>query len=75
MYSLLEYSDNYSKTSANLWHYCDDEPALNNNVIADFNDGNNTDSFNSKVRTTGQTGNNGAKNSEVAVPLKYLNNF
>ena len=25
MYNLIEYSDNYSKTSGNLWQYCRDE--------------------------------------------------
>ena len=25
MYNLLEYSDNYSLTSGNLWNYCRDE--------------------------------------------------
>ena len=24
MYNLLEYSDNYSLTSGNLWNYCED---------------------------------------------------
>ena len=32
MYNLIEYSDNYSKTSGNLWQYCKDDP---NNNIAD----------------------------------------
>ena len=37
MYNLIEYSDNCSKTSANLWQYCRDEPAVNNNgAIVDF---------------------------------------
>ena len=26
MYNSIEYSDNYSKTSGNLWKYCRDEP-------------------------------------------------
>ena len=29
MYNLIEYSNNYSKTSASLWRYYRDEPALN----------------------------------------------
>ena len=29
-YNLIEYSDNYSKTSASLWQYYKDEPALDN---------------------------------------------
>ena len=31
MYNLIEYSDNYSKTSGGLWQYCKDIPAVNNN--------------------------------------------
>ena len=31
MYNLIEYSDNYSKTSGSLWQYCKDRPAVNNN--------------------------------------------
>ena len=34
-----------------------------------------TDSFNFKVKFTGQTGNNGTKDVEIMVPLKYLSNF
>ena len=30
MYSLIEYSDNYSKISGSLWQYCKDIPAVNN---------------------------------------------
>ena len=26
MYNLIEYSDNYAKTSGSLWQYCRDEP-------------------------------------------------
>ena len=29
--NLIEYSDNYSKTSESLWQYYRDEPALDNN--------------------------------------------
>ena len=76
MYNLIEYSDNYSKTSGSLWKYCKDIPALNNNCdIADFGEGNLTDSFNFKVKITGQTGDNGRKEVEIMVPLKYLSNF
>ena len=31
IYNLIEYSDNYSKTSEVLWQYCRDEPTLDNN--------------------------------------------
>ena len=28
MYNLIEYSDNYSKTSGTLWQYCKDIPVV-----------------------------------------------
>ena len=40
-----------------------------------FSESNLTDSFNFKVKFTGQTGDNGTKNVEIMVPLKYLSNF
>ena len=30
MYNLIEYSDNYAKTTGSLWQYCKDIPARNN---------------------------------------------
>ena len=76
MYNLIEYSDNYSKTSGSLWQYCKDIPAVNDNDdVVDFNGANATDSFNSKAIITGQTDNNGIINTEIMVPLKCLSNF
>ena len=77
MYNLIEYSDNYSKTSGSVWQYCKDIPAVNNNGnIVEFNGANATDSFNFKAKITGQTNNNGRiDHVEIMVPLKYLNNF
>ena len=76
MYNLIEYSDNYAKTTGSLWQYCKDVPALNaNDEITHFTEANLTDSFNFKVKITGQTGNNGRKSVEIMVPLKYLSNF
>ena len=75
MYKLIEYSDNYAKTTGSLWQYCKDIPARNNNEIIVFDANNVTDSFNFKVKFTGQTGNNGTKNVEIMVTLKYLSNF
>ena len=67
MYSLIEYSDNYSKTSGSLWQYYKDEP---NDNIAD------SESFRSKVKITVKTPDNGnTKDVEIIVPLKYLSNF
>ena len=76
MYNLIEYSDNYSKTSGSLWQYCKEIPAVNNaGNIVDFNGANATDSFNFKTKITGQTRNNGRIDVEIMVPLKYLSNF
>ena len=54
MYNLIEYSDNYSKTSGSLWQYCKQIPAINNNgSIVDFEGTNETDSFKFKTKITG----------------------
>ena len=67
MYNLIEYSDNYSKTSGSLYQYYKDEP---NDNIAD------SESFKSKVKITGKTPAAGnTKDVEIIVPLKYLSNF
>ena len=43
MYNLIEYSDNYSKTSGTLSQYCKDTPTVNNNGnIVDFSGANTT---------------------------------
>ena len=76
VYNLIEYSDNYSKTSGSLWQYCKEIPAVNNaGNIVDFNGANATDSFNFKTKITGQTGDDGTKEVKIMVPLKYLSNF
>ena len=41
LYNLLEYSDNYTKTSGSLWQYCRDDP---NDNLAD------SESFKSKIK-------------------------
>ena len=67
MYNLIEYSDNYSKTSGSLWNYYRDEPNAN---LSD------SESFESKIKITGKTlaaGNE--KDAEIMVLLKYLSNF
>ena len=46
MYNLIEYSDDYSKTSGRLWQYYKDDP---NNNITD------SESFKFKVKITGET--------------------
>ena len=76
LYNLLEYSPAYEKTPGSLWEYCKDIPAVDNsNAIVNFTDNNLTDSFNFKVKITGQIGDDGTKNVEIMVLLKYLNNF
>ena len=76
MYNFIEYSDNYAKTTGNLWQYCKDIPAQNNNnEITEFTAGNTTHSFNFKAKITGQTGNDRTKDVEIMVSLKYLSNF
>ena len=67
MYNLIEYSDNYAKTTGSLWQYFRDEPDDN---IED------SESFKSKIKITGKTPvNDNEKDVEIMVPLKYLSNF
>ena len=74
MYSLIGYSDNYSKTYGSLWQYCKEIPAVNDNGnIVDFDGANAADSFNFKAKITSQTDDDGRiDNVEIMVPLKYL---
>ena len=77
MYNLIEYNDNYSKTSGSLWQYCKEIAAVNYaGNIFDFDGVNATYSFNFKTKITGQTNDNGRiVDVEIMVPLKYLSNF
>ena len=76
MYNLVEYSDNYSKTSGRLWRYWKDIPAVDNkNAIVNFTKNNLTDSFIFKLKMASQTGDDETKNVKIMVPLKYLSNF
>ena len=43
MYNLIEYSDNYSKTSGSLWQYYRDDP--NDNIV-------HSESFKFKINIT-----------------------
>ena len=69
MYSLIENSDNYAKTSGSLWQYFRDEP--------DHDDVEDSESFKSKIKITGKAhnNNNNVKDVEIMIPLKYLSNF
>ena len=71
MYSLIEYSDHYAKTTGSLWKYFRDDDGDGDNI--DIED---SKSFKSKVKITGKTPNNdNEKDVEIMVPLKYLSNF
>ena len=64
MYNLIEYSDNYAKTS---WQYYRDE--ANDNLV-------DSESFKSKIKITGKTPAGGnEKDVEIMVLLKYLSYF
>ena len=76
MYNLIEYSDDYSKTSGILFQYCRDVPAVDHNgAVTDLTEANATDTFNLKEKVTDQTGDKGTNNVEIMVPLKYLSKF
>ena len=67
MYNLVEYSDNYAKTTGSLRQYFRDE--LDDNLE-------DSESFKSKIKITGKTPNDdNVKDVEIIVPLKYLSNF
>ena len=72
MYNLIEYSDNYVKTSGSLWQYYRDEP--NDNLAV-------SESFKSKIKMTRKSPNNNNNNNnnekdvKIMVLLKYLSNF
>ena len=68
--------DAYSKISGSLWQCYKDETALDNNdKITDFPaNRNNSNSFKLN-QITWQTRNDGTKDVEIMVPLKYLSNF
>ena len=67
MYNLIEYSDNYAKTTGSLWQYFRDEP--DNNIA-------NSNSSKFKIKITGKTPiDDNEKDVEIMVPLKYLSNF
>ena len=83
MSNLIEYSNNYLKTSGSLWENFKEIPVVNNaGNIVDCNGANTTDSFIFKTKITGQTAadnNNGniagRVDVEIMVSLKYLSNF
>ena len=76
MYNLLEYSKSYRKNIGSLNNYYRDE-------LNDYNNPNNfpntnvvnSNAFEYKNKITGNTNNQGTKDVELAIPLKYLGNF
>ena len=78
MYSLLDYSKNYRKTTGSFWNYYRDEQnsgigGENNNVNYSIKD---SKSFDYKTSITEKLeGLNTAKDAEIVVPLKHLRNL
>ena len=67
MQNLIEFSDNYAKTSKRLWQYYRDK---SNNDIT------NSESFKLKARITGRAlVDDSTKDAETAVSFKYLSSF
>ena len=67
MYNLIEYSDNYAKTSESMRQYYRDNP---NDNLTD------SESFKSKIKIAiKKTPAGNEKDLEIMVPLKYLSNF
>ena len=67
MYNMIEYNNNYSKTSGSLWQYYKDDP--NDNITR-------SESFKSKIKITGKPpADKNMKNVEILVPFKHLTNF
>ena len=80
MYNLLEYSQNYEKTSGSLFNYYRDEPK--EHAIGDVNDAvnisiRNSISFDYKAKIEGSLADGELEKQDVtiAIPLKYLGNF
>ena len=76
MYNLIEYSKNYRKTTGSLFSYYRDEPnsGAERNINYSVKD---SESFNYKTSIIGKLECNFVEkdNIEIAVPLKYLDNF
>ena len=60
VYNLIEYIDNYSKTTVSLWQYYRDEPVLTDAYALDNFLGTSA-SFEFKQKVTGSVGNYGTK--------------
>ena len=77
MHNLIEYSNNYSDTSLNLWHFKRDEQNINDENPANVTA---ADSLSLKYKssffkTLENDDSEVFKSVKIAVPLKYLSNF
>ena len=68
VYNLIEHSNNFSKKSGSLWHYCRDDPSDN---IAE------SKSFKIEINIKGKTTTAAVNTNyvKIALPLIYLTNF
>ena len=69
MYNLIEYSNNYRKTTSSLWNYYRDETS--NTLSSD------SEYFKYKTSIVGKTpeDKDSLTDTKVVVPLKHLSNF
>ena len=68
VYNLIEYSNNYSKTSGSFWQCYRKETALtNSDATANFHNADNSASFKVKPKITGVTGDNSTKNGAIKI--------
>ena len=76
MYNLLEYSKNYRKTIGSLYNYYRDElrDSADDNNFGNINVVN-SETFKYKNKIIENTNNQGRKDIELVIPLKYLGNF
>ena len=79
MYNLLEYSKNYGKTSGSFFNYYRDEPKEHTIGVGNYAVNisiRNSKSFDYKAKIIGSlAAGELEKDVEIAIPLKYLDNF
>ena len=75
MYNLIEYSDNYSDSTASLYHFKRQEPPPNN---ADLTTANSSSFKYKSTLLENSTADNAHRvwtNTKIIAPLKYISNF
>ena len=73
---MIQYKDNYSKTSGRLWSFYRNEPVLDDyHVTVSFANNNTADFFKFLRKAKNQTSNDDTRNVEIIVSLRYLSNF